>query len=185
MADYISPEQWGAGTSLSYVPSSSWFLPSYQSYLPGVVPEGQAYSGQYLAPTSWLNPAYQNYVSQYTVPTTETNAINFPTAEEAAQWAYGQPGFQQQSNILSSMSTQQGFQQMLQPYINQMMTSLGRSGMPSSSYADRMIADTLGNAYAQNALNVASGWGNYMEQVSPWAAGYAQYPLNIAGLLQG
>jgi hypothetical protein len=115
----------------------------------------------------------------------DPGSIYFPTPTEATQWAAGIPGFQQQANILGGMSTPEGFQQTLQPYINQMMTSLGRSGLPSSSYADRMISDTLGNVYAQNALNLASGWNNYMGGLGEFAGGYAQYPMYVAGLLQG
>ena len=125
--------------------------------------------------------------TQATTPTTATPQapINFPTAGEATGWAQGLPGFQQYANILGGMSTPGGFQSVMQPYMNQMLTQLGRSGLPSSSYADRMIAETLGNVYAQQALNVAGGWGNYMGAMAPWAAGYAQYPLTVAGLLQG
>ena len=127
--------------------------------------------------SAWGGTQPENY-------TTPGN-LYFPTPTEATSWAAGIPGFQQQANILGGMSTQQGFQQTMQPYINQMLTSLGRSGLPSSSYADRMISDTLGNVYAQNALNLASGWGDYMSGLGDFAAGYAQYPLYVAGLLQG
>jgi hypothetical protein len=182
MADYISPEQWGTGTSLSYSPSSSWFLPNYQSMLPGAVPEGQAYSGMYLTPTSWLRPIYQNYATQYVQPTetqSDLEPIQFPTAEESAAWSYGQPGFQQMSNLLNMASTPEGF--MASPYMQQAIQAIGRSRIPSSSYADRTITD----AVMGQMLNTAGAWENYMNTVAPWAAGYAQYPLNVAGLLQG
>lgn len=133
-------------------------------------------------------PGVQNQYStwaQTQQPKATQDDIYFPTGTEATQWAAGIPGFQQQADILGSISNPQGFQSIMQPYINQMLSQLGRSGLPSSSYADRMIAETLGNVYTQNALNLASGWGKYMEQMGPWAGGYGEYPLAVSQLLQG
>ena len=161
-------------------------------YSAGYYPYGSSDSGS--APFSYnqnpfgfglYNPYSMWGQTQNQAGATDQSSLYFPTGTEATQWAAGIPGFQQQANILGSMSSPEGFQSAMQPYINQMLTQLGRSGLPSSSYADRMIGETLGNVYSQQALNTAGGWGSYMDSMAPWASGYGQWPMAIAQLLQG
>lgn len=160
--------------SYGYYPYGST---GYNPYSTSTNPYGY---GTYNPYTAWSNVS--NTVG---TDTTNPNAIYFPTATEATTWAAGTPGFQTQANILGNLSSAEGFQNYLNPYINEMLTSIGRSGLPSSSYADRMIANTLGDVYSQYATNVAGAWNDYNTNLGNWAAGYAQYPMSLASLLQG
>jgi len=111
--------------------------------------------------------------------------FKIPTPGEAYGWASGLPGFQNQYNLLQTMMSPQSFQQQINPYMQNIMKGLGRSGMGSSSYADRIISNTLGSLWSQNLQNTLGGYQGYMSGMAPWAQGYQQSPFNVLNLMQG
>lgn len=101
------------------------------------------------------------------------NEFTFPTAQDMYDWTMGLPMFQQQTDLLKGFQSPDTFRAGVQPYIDQMMAQLGRSNLPSSSYADKMISGTLGSLWAQNQLNTLSGMQNLSNTALPYMQTYA------------
>ena len=132
---------------------------------------------------NWYSQPWANY--QGSQPTDPTGGFTIPTTTEAYNWASMLPGMQAQQGMLGMMSSPQGFQQSIMPMMQDLMKGIGRTGLPSSSYSDRIISNTLGSLFYQNALNTASGWQNYMGSLAPYAAGYMQWPMQVMGQIGG
>jgi hypothetical protein len=94
--------------------------------------------------------------------------MTLPTGPEMFQNLMGLSPFQSQTNILSQMGSPTAFQAAVRPQIQSVMKAIGRSGLPSSSYADRLISNTLGDLWQRWQLNTLSGWQNVMRTMQPW-----------------
>lgn len=106
--------------------------------------------------------------------------LNFPTAPEAFDWAYGLPDIMQQRGILEQMSSPETMYQAMSPMLNQAFGQIGRSGLPSSSFADRMIAGTVAPLWAQQQQNMLAGWQNLGRQLPSMMGAYWTPPLQMA-----
>jgi len=87
-------------------------------------------------------------------------AFEFPTPQEAFDWAWGLPAFQQQRALLEQFQSPETFQTLLSPYLKTAFAKIGRAGLPSSSFADRTVAATLAPIWAQQQMNALAGWQN-------------------------
>jgi hypothetical protein len=65
-----------------------------------------------------------------------------------------------QARILGNMESMPAFRSAVMPEIQGVMKTLGRSGIPSSSMADRAITDTMGSLYNKWMWNVLTGYQN-------------------------
>jgi len=93
--------------------------------------------------------------------------------------AANQPNIQSQNALLTMMQQDPYLSGILQPYLNQAYSSIGQSGMPNSSYTDRMLAETIAPLYMANQQNVLGGYGNLTNQLAQLAA-TAQEPYQTA-----
>lgn len=106
--------------------------------------------------------------------------FNLPTAPEAFQDVWKSfPMFQPQMDLLNNMGSSENFMRSVRPEMQEMFKSVGRSGMPSSSWADRNMTNTLGDLWLKNKFNVLSGYQNLGQSVLPWMNQYYQ-PYNTA-----
>jgi hypothetical protein len=88
----------------------------------------------------------------------------------------------QAQGLLQNMGTEESFISSARPYIQDIMKSLGRSGLESSSLADRTVSNALGSLWAQNQLGLAQGWQGLAGQQQNLYGGAAQ---GLQGLGQG
>lgn len=104
----------------------------------------------------------------------------WPTTTEEARKT---PEMQQQWDILSTMAKPETFRQAIEPQIAELGKLVGRRGLPSSTWADRLYAETLGSLWARNLANVLGGYQAYARMV-PKLAQMAYYPQiqHLAGL---
>jgi hypothetical protein len=86
--------------------------------------------------------------------------FNYPTPQEAHDAIYGLPYMANQARILGNMESMPAFRSAVMPEIRGVMKTLGRSGIPSSSMADRAITDTMGSLYNKWMWNVLTGYQN-------------------------
>jgi hypothetical protein len=97
---------------------------------------------------------------------------------------YGLPWMQQQQNILGQLGNMSAFRSAVLPEVGGVMKALGRSGLPSSSYADRAITETMGSLYNKWLWNALTGWQNIGQQMpgmmQQWYAPYNTM-LNYVG----
>ena len=100
------------------------------------------------------------------------NGITFPTAPEAYEWAYGLPDIEQQKQVLGTMGTQETMWQAMQPFLQKAYAQIGRSGLPSSSYADRLLTGIVAPLWAQQQQNVLAGWQNLGRQLPGMMGAY-------------
>jgi hypothetical protein len=70
-----------------------------------------------------------------------------------------------QADILKNMSSMPAFRSAVLPEVQGVMKTIGRSGMPSSSWADRAITDTMGSLYNKWMWNVLTGYQNIGAQM--------------------
>lgn len=103
--------------------------------------------------------------------------LNIPTSEEMFSSIWNLPFVQPQLDLINLLGSEQGFQQALQPQIAQIMRSLRGNGMESSSYSDRLIANTLGSQWMQNQFNTLSGIQNMERTLPNWMYSWWQ-PYN-------
>ena len=120
-----------------------------------------------------------------TRPTTNTAPLNIPTPQEAYNWATNLPYFQQMQGILGNMATPESFRQSIDPYLQQAYNAIGRSGIPSSSYADRVLGNLIGSQWAQNQNQQLTGWQNTANQMMPYFTGYQLPYWQMANMLTG
>jgi hypothetical protein len=73
-------------------------------------------------------------------------------------WGPAGEALRQQMGILQNMGTPESFISSTRPYIQDIMKGLGRSGLESSSLADRTVSNTLGDLWSRNQMNLAQGW---------------------------
>jgi hypothetical protein len=91
----------------------------------------------------------------------------------------------QQQALLQNMGTPESFIASTRPYIQDIMTSMGRRGLESSSLADRTVANTLGSLWAQNQLGLANAYQGLAGQQQTLYGGAAQGLQNLGGAYQG
>ena len=105
-----------------------------------------------------------------------TASFNYPDPSQVWGQLYGLPPIQRQTDILGQMATPQAFRSAVNPYIQSVMKGLGRSGIPSSSYADRTISGALGSLWQQWQQNLLGGWqnlwGGMPQMMASWYAPY-------------
>lgn len=92
-------------------------------------------------------------------------SFTYPTSQEAYNSVYGLPHMQAQAGILGQLGDMGAFRSAVLPEIQGVMRGLGRSGLPSSSYADRTITDTMGSLYNKWLWNALTGWQNFGAQM--------------------
>lgn len=119
--------------------------------------QGQAYPGQgalgtpYPTTPTWGSGGNVNF--------------NYPTPQEVYNTTYTLPHMQAQTNILGNMGNYDYFRNAIRPDMQGMMKALGRSGLPSSGYADRNIAETLGSLFNKWQWNTLTGYQNIGAQM--------------------
>jgi len=110
--------------------------------------------------------------------------FNYPTPQEVYNTTYTLPHMQAQTNILGNMANYDYFRNAIRPDMQGVMRALGRSGLPSSGYADRNIADTLGSLYNKWQWNVLTGYQNIGAQMpsmmNQWYQPYDQMLRYVA-----
>ena len=94
-----------------------------------------------------------------------TSNFTYPTPQDVHNTVYGLPWMQQQQNILGQLGSMDAFRSAVLPEVSGVMKALGRSGLPSSSYADRAITDTMGSLYNKWLWNALTGWQNIGQQM--------------------
>ncbi|MHA2064635.1 MAG: hypothetical protein ACXABY_09705 [Candidatus Thorarchaeota archaeon] len=146
-------QQGGSGNQIAYQP-----LPGQPGYSGGAQPGFQPGQGA-------VSPFYQGAAGLY------GNMLN---------QAGGSLG--QAQGLLQNMGTEESFISSARPYIQDIMKSLGRSGLESSSLADRTVSNALGSLWAQNQLGLAQGWQGLAGQQQNLYGGAAQ---GLQGLGQG
>jgi len=112
------------------------------------------------------------------IPGTGTGGqFNYPMNPLAD--AASQPNIMAQNSLLAMMQQDPYLSGLLQPYLNQAYSAIGRSGMPTSSYTDQMLANIIAPMYLANQQNVLGGYGNLTNQLAQLAA-TAQEPYQTA-----
>ncbi len=71
----------------------------------------------------------------------------------------------QQRDILGQMQTPEMMRASMQPYLSSAYSNIGQAGIPSSSYADKLISSAVTQGWLSNTNNALSGWGNIGSQV--------------------
>jgi hypothetical protein len=83
---------------------------------------------------------------------------------------------QSQYGLLGQLGNMNAFRSAVLPEVQGVMRGLGRSGLPSSSYADRTITDTMGSLYNKWLWNALTGYQNIGQQMpgmmQQWYAPY-------------
>jgi len=72
---------------------------------------------------------------------------------------------EQQRGILNQMQTPEMMRASMEPYLSQAYNNIGQAGIPSSSYADKLISNAVTQGWLSNSNNALSGWGNIGNQV--------------------
>jgi hypothetical protein len=134
---------------------------------------GTPWAGQQIGTYDPANQVYMGMQGpvQYT-PLTQSPGVNYPMNPLGD--VLSMPQIQAQADLLSKMASESYMQSLLKPYISETLASIGRSGLPSSSYADRMIADTIANVYLRNMLNILGGYQALTPQITGLAQVYQQ-----------
>ena len=113
-----------------------------------------------------LQAAYGGLGTAYPTPASPAAAtFNYPMPQTVHDTIYGLPYMQAQRDILGNMSNMSAFRSAVLPEVQGVMKTLGRSGLPSSSYADRAITDTMGSLYNKWMWNVLTGYQNIGAQM--------------------
>jgi hypothetical protein len=85
----------------------------------------------------------------------------------------------QQEEMLKQMASQEFFRGSILPEMQTALRSLNRSGLPSASYADAALANTLGSLFNKNQWNTLQGYQNLGQQMQAFqnnlAGGYGKY----------
>lgn len=71
----------------------------------------------------------------------------------------------QQRDILGTMGTPEMMRASMSPYLNEAYNNIGQAGIPSSSYADKLISSAVTQGWLNNSNNLLSGWGNTGTQI--------------------
>ncbi len=88
--------------------------------------------------------------------------------------AASQPNIVAQNKLLEMMQTDPYLSGLLQPYLNEAYSAIGKSGMPTSSYTDQMLAQTIAPLYLANQNNVLGGYGALSPQLMGLSQEYRQ-----------
>jgi hypothetical protein len=112
-----------------------------------------------------LGTPYPTPSPPYTSGGNDSTSFTYPTSQEVYNTVYGLPHMTKQADILKNMSSMPAFRSAVLPEVQGVMKTIGRSGMPSSSWADRAITDTMGSLYNKWMWNVLTGYQNIGAQM--------------------
>ena len=170
---YVAEDQW---SDPNMVPS--WKQEMEWAYPKGIPGMGLAPSGQYAQ-----QPSAPTAPAPAAAPDTPT--FNYPMPGEVADQVYGLPWMQQQQDRLGQMGSFDAYQSAMMPQIQDMMKGLGRSGLPSSSYADRGITNTLGGLWNNWQWNVLQGYQDIGRQMPMMMEQWYRPYNNMMGMVAG
>lgn len=111
--------------------------------------------------------------------------FTYPTPAETYSTVSNLPYMTAQTNLLNQMGSYPAWHSAVYPQVTSALKTLGRSGYPSSSYADRIMANTMSSLWNNWQWNVAQGWQDIGRQM-PLMMQQWYSPYNtMLGLISG